>query len=50
MVGIVLDKLNNLGLGDFTVVLFLGDHGWHLGEDCIWGKVTTFEQVRDQDP
>jgi iduronate 2-sulfatase len=44
MVGIVVDELAKLGLADSTVVLFMGDHGWHLGENGIWGKVTTFEQ------
>ena len=44
MVGIVLDELEQLGLDESTIVLFMGDHGWHLGENGIWGKVTTFEQ------
>ena len=44
MVGILLDEVEKLGLGDSTIIMFLGDHGWHLGENGLWGKRTTFEQ------
>ncbi|MFK5924723.1 MAG: sulfatase [Verrucomicrobiota bacterium] len=42
-VGRVLDELDRLGLRDSTIVVLWGDHGWHLGENHIWGKATNFE-------
>lgn len=37
-IGLVLDELDNLGLADNTIVVLVGDHGWHLGEHTFWGK------------
>ena len=42
-IGLVLDELDRLGLREKTIVVFWGDHGWHLGENYIWGKATNFE-------
>lgn len=42
-VGRVLDALDRLGYADNTVVVFLGDHGFHLGERGWWNKNTIFE-------
>jgi len=42
-VGRVLDELDRLGLRDNTIVVLWGDHGWHIGENHIWGKATNFE-------
>ena len=42
-VGRVLDELDDLGLRDNTIVVLWGDHGWHIGENHIWGKATNFE-------
>ena len=43
LVGRVVDKLEELGLADNTVISFLGDHGWQLGEHGAWCKQTNFE-------
>lgn len=37
-VGLVLDALENSPLRDSTIVLFMGDHGFDLGEHGRWGK------------
>lgn len=42
-VGKVMDELERLKLADDTMVLFLGDHGFHLGEREWWNKNTVFE-------
>ncbi|MBX3180800.1 MAG: sulfatase [Candidatus Hydrogenedentes bacterium] len=41
--GRVLDELERLGLADNTIVVFMGDHGYHLGEQGRWGKQTCYE-------
>ena len=43
MIGRVLDEFWALDLENSTVVSFLGDHGWHLGEQGMWRKETNFE-------
>jgi uncharacterized sulfatase len=45
-VGRILDTLEEEGLADNTIVVFLGDHGFHLGEHGLWSKYTLFEQSR----
>lgn len=43
LLGTVLDKLEALGLANNTVVSLMGDHGWSLGENNLWRKMTLFE-------
>jgi len=42
-IGRVLEELDRLDLRKNTIVVFWGDHGWHIGENHIWGKATNFE-------
>ncbi len=41
--GVLLDKLDALGLSDDTVVIFTGDHGYLFGEHDMVGKSLTPE-------
>ena len=40
LLGRALDKLEETGLAENTVVVVLGDHGWLLGEHDQWAKNT----------
>ncbi|MBC8041191.1 MAG: sulfatase [Opitutaceae bacterium] len=44
-IGLVLDKLDQLGLKDDTIVVLWGDHGWHLGDHGLWCKHSVLEQA-----
>ncbi len=43
LVGQLLHKIDELGLAKNTIITFLGDHGWQLGEHGEWMKQTNFE-------
>lgn len=42
-IGRVLAALDRLELWDRTIVILIGDHGYHLGEHDWWNKVTVYE-------
>jgi iduronate 2-sulfatase len=42
-VGQVLKALVRSGVAERTVVVFVSDHGYHLGEHTQWGKTSNFE-------
>lgn len=42
-IGKLLTALKKSGLDRNTIVILWGDHGWHLGDDRVWGKHTLFE-------
>lgn len=44
-VGKIMDALEENDLMNNTIIVFWGDHGWHLGDHGMWGKVSTFEQA-----
>lgn len=37
-VGTILQLLEKSGTAKNTIIILWGDHGWHLGEQHIWGK------------
>ena len=41
--GKVLDALEASGVSDRTIVTFVADHGYHIGEHTLWGKTSNFD-------
>jgi choline-sulfatase len=44
-VGRVIDAIDELGMADNTIIVFISDHGYHLGHHGHWQKHTLFEQA-----
>ena len=44
-IGKVIEELKRLGLYENTIIVIWGDHGWHLGDQLVWGKHTLFENA-----
>ena len=44
MLGRVIDAAVGPGPND-TIVVLVGDHGWHLSENAMWAKCTLFESA-----
>jgi arylsulfatase A-like enzyme len=44
-IGLLMKKLDELGIADNTIIVLWGDHGWHLGDHDLWCKHTNFEQA-----
>lgn len=42
-VGKLMKQLEESGELDNTIVMLISDHGWHLGDQGMWGKATNFE-------
>lgn len=42
-IGRLLTELDRLQLADDTIVIFWSDHGYHLGENGLWTKMTNFD-------
>jgi uncharacterized sulfatase len=43
-IGQVTTAMDHLKLWDNTVVVYIGDHGWHFGEHNWWAKASLFEE------
>ena len=44
-VGQLMAELERLELAENTIIVVWGDHGWHLGDQRVWGKHTLFERA-----
>ena len=42
-IGRLLDHLQDTGEIRNTLIILWSDHGWHLGENRAWGKMTNYE-------
>jgi iduronate 2-sulfatase len=44
-VGRIMTELDRLGLRESTAVVFISDHGYHLGDHTFWQKANLHEEV-----
>jgi arylsulfatase A-like enzyme len=45
LIGLLMNRLEELELSDRTAIVLWGDHGWHLGDHQLWCKHSNFEQA-----
>lgn len=45
MIGQVIGALKEAKADKNTIIVVIGDHGWHLGDHGLWGKHSNFEQA-----
>ncbi|HOI28520.1 MAG TPA: sulfatase [Melioribacteraceae bacterium] len=45
MIGRLIDELDKSSYSQNTIVILLGDHGWHLTEKLHWKKSTLWEEA-----
>lgn len=45
MIGRLIDALDKSAYAENTIIVFWGDHGWHLGEKQHWRKFTLWEEA-----
>lgn len=43
LIGKLLEELDRLDMSRNTIVVLWSDHGWHLGEHTMFGKMSNFE-------
>ena len=44
LVGRIIGKLEKLDLDEDTIIVLMSDHGFHLGDQQIWGKHSSYEK------
>lgn len=44
-IGRLWQELKTLDMEKNTIIVIWGDHGWHLGDQRVWGKHTLFENA-----
>ena len=44
LVGRLVNTLKEYDLEKNTIIIFMGDHGFHLGDQQIWGKHSSYEK------
>jgi len=44
-IGLLVSSLKENGLYENTVIVLMSDHGWHLGDNGMWGKSTNYERA-----
>ena len=45
MVGRLLAALDDSGRADNTIIVLWADHGFHLGQKDLWGKMTLWDET-----